>query len=152
MRTFEVADDGESAPLTAHAVPAIEDGSVVPSEVVTPQPGDPAYLYDWVVYDTAEYDGETWIVRRLGSGAGLRVERIAGPITSASSPHGLGLEFIYYDDAGAALAFQTDGSLSATDRALVRQVDVAVTIRSRRPVGPAHQIKTDTVTVYLRNR
>lgn len=111
-----------------------------------PVPGNVAYVYDQVTYRTGTSSGVpgTWIQRRIGEGAGVANQPMAGPIGDDE-----GLSFVYYAD-GSSVPLSTP-IVDAAVRGSVSRIAIIVEAVSR---GDETTIasRTDTVLVPLRNR
>lgn len=118
--------------ITGTNFPAVEPGALV-------------YLYHVVRYAVARDAGEWWIYRSNGlTGSTPTMQPMAGPLQGAEA-----LRFRYLDRSGAVVpAPEKD----ATARARVARIQVRVGAQGRTGLGVGLVTRTDSTTVYLRNR
>lgn len=95
-----------------------------------------------VVYGTYPEDGKVWIGRRLAGNSTW--ERLAGPVLASGS----GLEFVYRDAAGAAVAPGAETQ--------VREIEITIRAQSEEPTRqlgdavPAPRTDSLNVRIHLR--
>jgi prepilin-type N-terminal cleavage/methylation domain-containing protein len=127
-------------------------GSHNPSGAVTPyvlkgsnfpNPGvaNAVALYDVVVYDVQQSEGQYWVHRTTGGVA----QPLAGPLNGAT-----GLRFEYFA-AGAATPMAAPGNTTATIET-IRRIRAVVNTKSRSDAGGTYVYETDSLTVFVRNQ